>query len=315
MSNLCAFAAMMMMAPVLFGAGGGGQPSGGQTGQTGVTGGTGEPGAVSSRDDAAAEKLGWKLAVQAWTFRDRTAFEAIDAAKKLGVKYIEFYPGQKLSPESAETVGVDLSDEGRAALKKKLAESGVKAMNFGVVNFKKDKDEAKKVFKFAKDLGIETITCEPDPDAWTTVEECCYEFNMNAACHDHPKPSRYWNPQTVIDEVSKRGQRVGACADTGHWKRSGLVPVECLKKLRGRVICLHFKDVKAAADGKFEDQPWGTGECDARGMLRELHDQGFHGVISLEYEAGSGKELEENAARCVAFFDSVAAELVKEDER
>src|SRR5689334_19391807 len=46
------------------------------------------PPAAAARDDAAAEKLGWRLAVQAWTFRDRTAFEAIDAAKKLGIRYI-----------------------------------------------------------------------------------------------------------------------------------------------------------------------------------------------------------------------------------
>ena len=40
------------------------------------------PGAV--RDDAAAEKLGWRLGAQAWTFRDRTAFEAIATAHRLG---------------------------------------------------------------------------------------------------------------------------------------------------------------------------------------------------------------------------------------
>ena len=31
-----------------------------------------------------------------------------------------------------------------------------------------------------------------------------------------------------------RSDRIGACADIGHWYRSGLVPVECLKKLQGR---------------------------------------------------------------------------------
>jgi sugar phosphate isomerase/epimerase len=267
-----------------------------------------------ARDDAAAEKLGWKLAVQAWTFRDRTAVETIDAAKRLGIKYIEFYPGQKLSPDRPDdTVGPDMSDDARDVLKKKLADAGVRAMNFGVVNPKKDKEQTRKIFKFAKDLGIETITCEPDPGAWATLEECCYEFNINAACHDHPRPSRYWNPQTVLDEVNQRGQRVGACADTGHWKRSGLTPVECLKKLRGRIITLHFKDVKAVGNGTFEDQPWGTGDCDARAMLEELHGQGFHGVISLEYETGSGPELEADAAKCVAFFDQVAADLAKND--
>jgi sugar phosphate isomerase/epimerase len=112
----------------------------------------------------------------------------------------------------------------------------------------------------------------------------------------------------VLANVKDRSKRLGACADTGHWPRSGLNAVECLKKLEGRIICLHFKDI-APADATGTDQPWGTGANNARGMLQELHRQGFKGVISLEYETGSGPELEKNAAKCIAFLDSVAQEL------
>jgi sugar phosphate isomerase/epimerase len=286
-------------------------------GSTGATSGTGTPPATVGgeeavatpvRDDAAAEKLGWRLAVQCWTFRDRTAFEAIDAAKGLGIRYIEFYPGQKLSPDRPDDkVGHDMSKDALDALKAKLKEAGVQPVAYGVVNPTKDKDATKKIFQFGKELGIETITCEPNPDAWDAVEECAYLLRINAACHDHPKPSRYWDPKVVKRELSRRGQLLGACADTGHWKRSGLEPVECLRLLRGRILTLHFKDIK---DGK--DQPWGTGDCDARGMLEELRNQNFRGVISLEYESGSGAELEENARKCVAFFDQTAAELAKD---
>ena len=66
--------------------------------------------ATAARDDRAAEQLGWRLAVQAWTFRDRTAFEAIDTARALGLKYIELYPGQKLAPDRGDAkVAVDMS--------------------------------------------------------------------------------------------------------------------------------------------------------------------------------------------------------------
>src|SRR5262249_20844852 len=76
-----------------------------------------------ARDDAAAEKLGWKLATQAWTFRDRTAFEAIKTAHELGLKYIEMYPGQDLAKEfPGAKVGPDLTSEQRAALKKQLTD-------------------------------------------------------------------------------------------------------------------------------------------------------------------------------------------------
>jgi sugar phosphate isomerase/epimerase len=285
---------------------------------TGPAAPTGSAAPASTRDDSAAEKLGWRLAVQAWTFRDRTAFEAIDAARALGIKYIEFYPGQKLSPDRPDDkVGHDMSKEAQEALKAKLAAAGVKLVNYGVVNPTKDKDATKKIFQFAKDMGIETVTCEPEADAWDAVEEDCYLFQVNAACHDHPKPSRYWDPKTVQKAIERRGQRVGVCADVGHWKRSGLVPVECLQRLRGRILCLHFKDIKAPEGKEIKDgvdQPWGTGDCDAKGILEELHRQGFRGVISLEYESGSGAELEANAKKCVEFFDKTAAAILKGDE-
>lgn len=259
------------------------------------------------RDDAAAEKLGWRLGVQAWTFRDRTAFEAIDTAAKLGLRYIELYPGQALAPGQEDVkVGVDLTAQEREALRKKLASANVKAVSFGVVGFDEDEAAARRIFEFAKEMGLENVSCEPTPEACGMVEKLCEEYGINAAFHDHPKPSRYWDPEIVLAAVKDRSKRMGACADTGHWKRSGLVPVECLKKLEGRIVELHFKDI---ADGV--DKPWGTGDGDARGMLAELSRQGFRGLVCVEYEDGAGAELEDNVARCIAFFDRTARELAK----
>ena len=260
-----------------------------------------------ARDDAAAEKLGWRLGAQAWTFRDRTAFEAIDTSAKLGLKYIELYPGQALSPEHKDVqVGVGLSDAQRDSLLKKLSDAHVKAVSFGVVSFSKDETEARKIFDFAKKMGLENVSCEPEPDACEMVDKLCNEYGINAAIHDHPKPSHYWSPEIVLAAVKDRSKRMGACADTGHWKRSGLVPVDCLKQCAGRVIELHFKDI---TDGV--DQPWGKGSGDAHGQLAELKRQGFRGLVNVEYEDGAGEPLEQNVARCIGFFDDTARELLK----
>lgn len=265
---------------------------------------------VAARDDRAAEQLGWRLGVQAWTFRDRTAFEAIDTARTMGLKYIELYPGQKLSPtHGATAVGVDMTPEMLIALRQKLDSAGVKAMAFGVVGFEKDEAKSRKTFAFAKSLGIATITCEPDMDAWDTVEKLADEYQIDIACHDHPKPSQYWNPATVLAAVKSRSQRLGACADTGHWPRSGLDGTKSLQLLAGRVRSLHFKDI-APADATGEDKPWGTGAGKAHDMLAELRRQGFRGLVSIEYESGEGKELEANVAKCIAFFDNEARGFV-----
>lgn len=257
------------------------------------------------RDHSAADKLGWELGTQAWTFRDRTAFEAIDTAHTLGLTCIELFPGQDLSKDMPGVkVGPDLTKEQRDALKAHLKAAGIRANSFGVVGFNTDEAAACKTFDFAKDMGMQTISAEPEPEAWDLVEKLADEYKINIATHDHPKPSRYWDPQIVLDAVKNRSKRLGSCADTGHWTRSGLNNVDCLKKLEGRVIELHFKDI---TDDK--DQPWGTGNGNARAVLVELKRQNFKGVILVEYETGSGPELEANVLKCIAFFDQTAAEL------
>lgn len=262
---------------------------------------------ASVRDDSAAEALGWRLGIQAWTFRDRSACEAIETAARLGLEYIELYPGQVLSPElPGAKVGIDMSDEHFARLRARLDACGVKAVSFGVVGFDADEAAARRTFEFARKLGLENMSCEPEPEALELVERLCVEYGIRAAIHDHPKPSRYWNPDTVLAAVAGRSPLFGACADTGHWSRSGLVPAECLRKLEDRIVELHFKDI---TDGV--DRPWGTGQGDAPAMLRELARQRFRGLVCIEYEDGAGPELEANVARCVAFFDQQARALAR----
>jgi sugar phosphate isomerase/epimerase len=100
---------------------------------------------------------------------------------------------------------------------------------------------------------------------------------------------------------------IGSCADVGHWVRSGLDPIECLKKLEGRVIALHFKDLNEKAP-KAHDEPWGTGISNARGMMQELKRQGFKGAFCVEYETNWENSTPE-IAECVKFFHATCAEL------
>jgi sugar phosphate isomerase/epimerase len=110
----------------------------------------------------------------------------------------------------------------------------------------------------------------------------------------------------VLNAIKGHSARIGACADTGHWTRSGLNAVDCLKKLEGHVITLHFKDVN---DEK-KDVPFGQGKTDIKGMMAELKRQNFHGTFSLEYESGAaGEQLINELKECIAFFDREAAQL------
>ncbi len=239
----------------------------------------------SKKCGSKADKCGWRLGMQTYSFRAYTLYEAIDKSASLGLKYIESYPGQKLSPDKPDVrFGHRMPVELRQGVKDKLAHAGIKNICYGVTGFRNDERQCRQVFDFAKDMGIEIITAEPNGLAFDIIEKLCKEYDIKVAIHNHPKPSRYWSPDKVLAHIKGRDKRIGVCADTGHWMRSGLDPVECLKKLEGRIISLHFKDLNGSNDPKAHDVVWGTGTGNVKAQLRELKRQGGNYVFSIEYE-------------------------------
>lgn len=247
---------------------------------------------------------GFAVGCQAYTFNRYTAFEAIDKTAQAGGKVIEFYPGQSLSKEHPDLkVDHGASDEVVSLLKARLAERGLKAVNYGVVGVPKDEDGARAVFEFARKLGMRAITTE-SVDAIDTLEKLAKEYDIAVAFHNHPRQPnnpdyRVWDPAYIAGLVKDRDPRLGACADTGHWARSGLNPVECLRILKGRVISSHLKDLNRMGEGA-HDVPYGTGVCDIAGCLDELKAQGFAGNISIEYEHNWDASVPE-VAQCVGY--------------
>ena len=275
---------------------------------------------------SAADELGWQMAIHAYTFRKFCIFECIEKTAGLGLNYMSLSGSVNLGGANSVST-TQISDEQVAAIQKEVAAKGIKLVNIGVVKLPPEEAESRKVFEFAKKMGIDTLVAEPEPAALDTVEKLCKEYNIKVAIHNHPKPSHYWNPDTVLEAVKGRTPLMGSCADTGHWLRSGLDPVECLKKLDGRVICLHFKDLvheeskalsAAAASDKqkksesknMHDVPWGTGVGNVKAQMAELKRQHFHGAFCVEYEYNWDNSVPE-IAECVKFFNATCAELAK----
>jgi sugar phosphate isomerase/epimerase len=186
-------------------------------------------------------------------------------------------------------------------------------VNIGVVQLPADEAKSRQVFEFAKEWGINILVSEPETNALDTVEKLCKEYNIKVAIHDHPKGhSIYWNPDAVLAAIKGRTPLMGACADVGHWMRSGLDPLECLKKLDGHIICLHFKDLNQMGPNA-HDVPWGTGIGKTKELMAELKRQNFHGAFCVEYEyhwENSSPEI----AQCVKFFNATCDELVAADK-
>ena len=261
-----------------------------------------------------AEKLGWHVGCQAYSFNRFTFFEAVDKVNSLGLHYIEMYPGQPLSPQHTQTVtGVGMTQEERSLVKDKLKASDIKVVNFGVVELSADSAQCRQVFDFAKDMGIQTLCAEPAQEDLDMIDGLAQEYKINVALHNHPTPSRYWDPQVVLDACQGRSKYIGACADTGHWLRSGINPLEAIKMLKGRIISFHFKDLNQA-DMSGHDVPWGTGQADVKALLEEIHSQGLSAVFSVEYEYHWEDSVPE-IAQSVAYFDQVTAQILASEDK
>lgn len=252
-----------------------------------------------------AEKLGWRLGCQAYSFRLFTFFEAVDKTAFLGLHCIEAFPGQRISKKSPAVMDAGMNAADRKEVLRKLSDSGVKMVNFGVGGYDRQH------FEFAKAMGVETLVAEPETKELDAIEKFCDEYKINLAIHNHPRPSRYWSPDAVLKVCRGRSKRIGACADTGHWPRSGLKSVDCLKKLAGRIVSLHFKDLNRTGPDA-HDVVWGTGICDVKAMLAELHHQKLQAVFSIEYEYAWEDSLPE-IAKCVAYFNTTAINLAAMD--
>ncbi len=258
----------------------------------------------------AATKEKWRLGTQAYSFNRFTFVEAVAKTKSVGLKYIEAYPGQRFSAEKPDVkVDHNMTAEQRQELKQLLKKEGLTLVNYGVVSLPNNEAECRKVFDFAKDMGLENIVSEPPEDAFEMIDKLCNEYKVGVAIHNHPKPSHYWDPNTVMKVCQGRSKWIGACADTGHWTRSNLDPLKAVQMLgkAGKIRSFHFKDLNKFG-GDAHDVPWGTGVSKPREILTELARMGFEGTFSIEYEYNWDNSVPE-IAKCVEWFKKTAAEL------
>ena len=273
---------------------------------------------IGARNAAAVEKvrcsspkaarMGWLLGVQQYTFRRFSFFEMLDMMVELGIENAEAGFFLKLDKDRPELkTSEELSPAVRKEVKKRLADRGLK-MSTNYAKLETDPDQARRIFDFTEEMGASTIVAEPPAEAFDMIEKLCDEYEINLAVHNHPKSpnSKYWKPENVLAVCKGRGKRIGSCSDTGHWVRSGLDPVECLKKLEGRILGFHLKDVIESGNPKARDVPLGQGKASYTAVLKELCRQGYRGVLTIEYEHDS-PELMDDVAECVAFVEKTVA--------
>ncbi|MES2475964.1 MAG: sugar phosphate isomerase/epimerase [Verrucomicrobiota bacterium] len=249
-------------------------------------------------------EAGFAITVHCWSFKEFSLFEAIEMAAASGAGGVELFPGQKLGGKNGDaTLHPEMTDAALDKLIKHLTKHHVTAINLGVIPVPNDEPQARRIFDFAKRLGLYGITTE-SLESIDLLEQLSSETDITVSFHNHPKPTALWNPATILQALEGRHANLGFCADIGHWASSGLDPFDVVRKIAPRIRSFHVKD-RASVTEWSRDQPLGTGIIDIPTILSIALDHGFVGNVSIEYEANWNSNLPE-IAQCVGYLRACA---------
>ena len=260
----------------------------------------------------AQEKLGWRLGIEAYTFHKYTLFEAIDRTAQLGLSYMGGLSFQKVSKEIPKNFDIQLTDDELKQIRLKLDSAGIRLLTYYFHQIPGIEGDCRRVFEFARKIGIETFMSEPAPEALDTIEKFCDEYEINVALHNHDQKAspHYWHPEGILKICQGRSKRIGACADLGYWMRSGIDPIQAVNALQDRLLTVQMHDLHELSP-KGHDVPWGTGVGKTRRFLEEIHRLGIRPTMfGLEYSYNWFESMPE-IARCIEFFNQVGVKLAK----
>jgi sugar phosphate isomerase/epimerase len=231
--------------------------------------------AAASAAPAGDRWRGLKAGVASYTLRKMPLDAAIAAIKRVGLQYVSIKDFH---------LPLDSTPEQRKAVAAKFKEAGITPLSCGNVSMKNDVADVRRAFEYARDVGLPTIVCSPDPDSMKILDAMVKEFDIRLAIHNHgPEDKRFPSPYDVWTAVQPYDKRIGLCIDVGHTARAKVDPAEAIRKCRERLYDCHLKDIDSTApNGKTIEG--GRGVLDLKSILRALLDVGYPHLASFEYE-------------------------------
>jgi hypothetical protein len=260
---------------------------------------------ASAATAKASEASGPKLGLQTWTCRNMDFDQVVAFALKHGVTQLQFI-AKHMDPKAPA----------EETLRKKaiLDKNGLSVYTFGVNGTSMNKEDNRKLFEFAKLVGIKLIIVEPKKmEEWDNLEQLVKEYDIKLAIHNHGTGSVYGDPATVKKVLAARDARIGVCLDIGWITAAGFDAAEIFRGYGKRVFDMHLKDKTTSTDDKGKatavDTEIGKGKANYAGLFAEIKKSKWSGVMSIETDS---KAFAEDPNRLVSeaktFF---AASLAK----
>jgi inosose dehydratase len=278
-----------------------------QVGAVGALGLTGAP-AFAQTEARKTEKKdpfgGFIIGVQSYSFRNFRLEQALTRTRDLGLHFIEFFRNH---------VPLSSSDDQIKAVRSTCFKYDITPIAFGVESFSKDHAANRRVFEFARKLGVRYLSADPSPDSFDSLDKLVSEFGIAIAIHPHGPAGkqlhRWYSAEVIMQAVGKHHRLIGTCLDTGHLIRSAqepfnrkLDPAQQIRLMGARNFGLHLKDHD---NQKRTDVVYGRGVLNVPEVLRALREVKFQGYISIEYEANPNNPSPDMQACIDVFKESV----------
>lgn len=251
----------------------------------------------------------WKMGLALYTFSNMSFTEQLNFADSVGLKYLEGFAFAKAGSELKDSLLMNLSPEGVRFLRSKIKNKGLVMESIYITGGIKT-ENWKRDFDLAKRFGVKYVTAEPPRNMWKTVDSLAKLYDMKVALHNHWNGnSIYWHPDSVL--LALQGHTsFGACPDLGHYPKSGINPVEAVKRLDGKIIGIHLKDVAEYNNTKIQDVQVGSGIVDFPAVFKELKRQKFKGTINIERDTKEKPNNLVSVKKTLNYYNVLLKEMV-----
>jgi inosose dehydratase len=231
----------------------------------------------SRSQDADGPYSPFKMGLQSYSLRGYThegrpdLKQALAVTKDLGLHFWESYTAH---------IPMEASAEALETIKQQLQAAEVTVVGYGVVHLTKDMDANRRIFDFAKAMGLQYMSVDPDPAALDGVDRLLEGYEISLGIHNHGPGHRYAKIATIAETIQNHHSRLGCCIDTGHFLRAREDPVDAVEAFGKRVYGVHLKDVKGASEFTL----LGKGDLRTVDFLKALARNKYSYCLAIEYE-------------------------------
>ncbi|MGC8641748.1 MAG: sugar phosphate isomerase/epimerase family protein, partial [Isosphaeraceae bacterium] len=219
----------------------------------------------------------FKMGLQSYSLRGLTwdgkpdLMKALAVTRELGLHYWEAFPDHV--PMTADRAKIK-------EMKARIEVQGVHVSGYGVVPLGKDEAANRKIFEFAKAMGLSYLSVDPDPASFDLLDKLVEEYDIPIGIHNHGPGHRFALIDTIAAAIKDHSPKIGCCIDTGHFLRSKQDPVRAVEVFGKRVYGVHLKDVKNAETFSL----LGEGDLRLVDLLKTLAAGNYSHCLAIEYE-------------------------------